>query len=81
MGDTADAMLDGTLCNLCGVVTGKQSKKDRDIIEPWGFPVWCYDCAKDLKPQYKASPGRAWDRNKVFYSTAPKGVSPWREEQ
>ena len=36
MGDIADAMLDGTLCQGCGVYLE---------IDPPGHPVWCPDCA------------------------------------
>ncbi len=36
-GDVADAMLDGTLCEICGEFLG----------EPVGYPVKCADCKKD----------------------------------
>lgn len=39
MGDIADAMLDGTLCSVCGEWLGND--------EPDGYPVKCAGCAKD----------------------------------
>lgn len=35
MGDIADAMLDGTLCESCGVFIDS---------EPGGFPRKCHEC-------------------------------------
>lgn len=37
MGDVADMMLDGTLCQCCGVYLG----------EPQGYPVTCEECEQD----------------------------------
>ena len=55
MGEIADMMLDGTLCQSCGVYIGDESAGD--------FPQHCADCARDArktrqdkgnrKPQYK----------------------------
>jgi hypothetical protein len=44
MGDIADAMLDGTLCEWCGcyVETGGQ-----------GFPMLCADCYREADPKQK----------------------------
>lgn len=39
MGDIADMMLDGTLCQVCGEVL--------DGGEPMGFPVMCAACKQD----------------------------------
>ena len=39
MGDIADMMLDGTLCEGCGVFLG----------DGFGFPGLCADCAEDRK--------------------------------
>jgi predicted amidophosphoribosyltransferase len=40
MGDVAEMMLDGTLCQCCG-----------DYLEdsPGGFPMYCPDCAREAK--------------------------------
>lgn len=38
MGEIADMMLDGTLCNTCGMYLDQ---------EPEGFPVDCEICAED----------------------------------
>lgn len=39
MGDTTDMMLDGTLCEGCGVFMG----------EPCDFPRLCHDCARERR--------------------------------
>jgi hypothetical protein len=41
MGDIADMMLDGTLCQVCGCFVG-------DAV---GYPQTCDDCAKPEKPR------------------------------
>jgi len=42
MGEVADMMLDGTLCECCGTYLGK----------PVGYPRYCENC----KPQEKKRP-------------------------
>ena len=68
MGEIADAMTDGTLCQFCGVVTGK--RKGKDLIGPWEFPVMCMDCAKDYPKKYLESPGRSCVNEPVYYLKA-----------
>lgn len=43
MGDVADMMLDGTLCEGCGEYLGSDN----------GYPTYCGDCAKENKKQEK----------------------------
>ena len=45
MGDVADMMIDGTLCEGCGVYLEGEYKDG----EPWGFPRLCGDCANDRR--------------------------------
>lgn len=45
MGDYADMMLDGTCCQICGVVL--------DFGGGGGFPMTCGSCQQDLRPQGK----------------------------
>ena len=44
MGDVADMMIDGTLCEGCGVYL-----EGDDDGKAWGFPRLCRDCALDRK--------------------------------
>lgn len=45
MGDVADMMLDGTLCQECGVFLGPSPAPEHDWVwEPSGFPESCEDC-------------------------------------
>lgn len=46
MGDVADMMLDGTLCEGCGVFLNDY---------PPGYPCYCDDCTGPYK-QYKPAP-------------------------
>lgn len=39
MGDIAEMMLDGTLCQVCGCYVG----------EPEGFPRTCEECEEELE--------------------------------
>jgi hypothetical protein len=41
MGDISDMMLDGTLCECCGVYLGESSQGD--------FPQLCRSCAKEAR--------------------------------
>jgi predicted amidophosphoribosyltransferase len=43
MGEIADMMLDGTLCQCCGAYIGDESNGD--------YPQYCAACAKDVKEQ------------------------------
>ena len=43
MGEIADMMLDGTLCQGCGGYIGSDN----------GFPTWCSDCKKERKQYFK----------------------------
>lgn len=43
MGDIADMMLDGTLCEGCGMYIGSDN----------GFPTYCYDCKPEKKKKKK----------------------------
>jgi hypothetical protein len=45
MGEIADMMLDGTLCQCCGVYIGDVSLGD--------FPQYCESCAKEVAKQEK----------------------------
>lgn len=60
MGDIADMMLDGTLCERCGsvmedlIVPGQKQLK-----KPPGHPRLCDDCKEDDKPR----PG-AWKKKR-----------------
>lgn len=47
MGEIADMMLDGTLCECCGVMILE------DEEDPQGFPGYCSDCA----PSYNEEEG------------------------
>lgn len=48
MGEIADAMLDGTLCECCGTYIGEGD----------GFPQYCSDyCAKDRGVDLEPAPG------------------------
>lgn len=59
MGDIADMMLDGTLCEGCGVFLGeasghvrycsKQCANDRGYSEPDSEKVKCPECGKRVK--------------------------------
>ena len=40
MGEIADMMLDGTMCQGCGEWLG----------EPQGFPGYCSACAREIEP-------------------------------
>lgn len=45
MGDVADAMLDGTLCQVCGVFLGPDPDDDDfESWEPEGYPMSCGGC-------------------------------------
>lgn len=60
MGDVADMMLDGTLCEGCGCVLIDEGE------EPSGFPSYCMDCGdgedpfqvEDGPPLPSRAPGR-----------------------
>ncbi len=41
MGEVAEMMLDGTLCQCCGDDLGEP---DDDDFEPAGYPITCSDC-------------------------------------
>jgi len=41
VGEVAEMMLDGTLCQCCGVYIGDQSTG--------GFPEYCRSCARDAE--------------------------------
>ena len=47
MGDIADAMLDGTLCQMCGEYIG----------EDVGYPMTCGGCAPDESAELDDTPG------------------------
>lgn len=44
MGEIADMMLDGTLCQSCGVFLND---------EPPGYPCTCHDCGKGVKTRVR----------------------------
>ncbi len=46
MGDVADMMLDGTLCEGCGVFLN---------ASPPGFPCYCADCKRERKADKAAA--------------------------
>jgi len=46
MGDVADMMLDGTLCEGCGVFLNANAP---------GYPCYCGDCAGDRNKERKAA--------------------------
>lgn len=50
MGEVAEMMLDGTLCQFCGVYIG----------EDVGFPVTCPDC-KEPMPSRAMRTGGGWE--------------------
>lgn len=43
MGEIAEMMLDGTLCQCCGEYIGKEEN---------GLPAFCEDCAKDSNEKH-----------------------------
>ena len=51
MGEIADMILDGILCQCCGVFIGNKSKGD--------YPQYCANCAQDAKKNERR-------RNKEF---------------
>jgi hypothetical protein len=49
MGEISEMMLDGTLCECCGVFLGEVNEDPRmdyeeEQFEPQGFPGLCSDC-------------------------------------
>lgn len=48
MGDIAEMMLAGVLCEICGVYLGKET----------GHPRQCKKCKKDAPPVVRPDPGR-----------------------
>ena len=44
MGEIADMMLEGLLCECCGVYLGPD---DSEEFEPTGVPTPCEDCKQD----------------------------------
>jgi hypothetical protein len=48
MGDIAEMMLGGTLCECCGLYIGK----------PIGFPRRCADCSPDKNPKKHKKPAK-----------------------
>lgn len=49
MGDIADAMLDGTLCETCGILMEDMTEEG---AEPPGYPRQCADCAEETSDGY-----------------------------
>jgi hypothetical protein len=47
MGDIADMMLDGTLCEQCGSYIDTRRHDGLDDDEPPGFTQTCKDCMKE----------------------------------
>lgn len=43
MGDIADMILDGTLCQCCGGIIDEVIETG----EPIGYPTFCYDCSEE----------------------------------
>ncbi len=70
MGDVADMMLDGTLCEGCGVYLGSTA----------GVPMRCRDCKGDT-PQMRGVRGAKNQARKAapIVAQAP-GVPKWRYE-
>lgn len=77
MGEIADMMLDGTMCEMCGVFLDGESS---------GFPRYCSkECAKDRgadftlnktkrQPQDVISIKVTYNGNKVFYATVKEST-------
>ncbi len=61
MGEVADMMLDGTLCQGCGVFLND---------DPPGYPCSCHDCKKGVKTRERKPQPIA----KVRYPTCNKKV-------
>lgn len=53
MGEVADMMLDGTLCQQCGVFMGPDWARSSDDWQPKGHPVTCKSCRKDERKKRK----------------------------
>lgn len=45
MGDISEMMMEGLLCQSCGVYMGDE---DDDDYEAPGYPVTCEDCKSDV---------------------------------
>lgn len=54
MGDIADMMLDGTLCQVCGGVM-EDISENHDMESP-GYPRTCAGCKQDEKPKPRRRP-------------------------
>jgi len=58
MGEVAELILDGTLCQSCGALNEdfiaaaeKQAPKGGDVHwEPPGYPITCADCQRESAP-------------------------------
>jgi len=49
VGEIAEMMLDGTLCQCCGVYLGNESNGD--------FPQYCSSCARDAREEARRDKG------------------------
>lgn len=71
MGEIAEMMLDGFICEQCGEIIG-----DMDTGEGAGFPGLCAGCASEAKPEpqpkLKDKRFRCTDCNRRFSSEAAR---------
>lgn len=47
MGEIVDMILEGILCQQCGVYLGPGGYEEDDDFEGHGFPSFCEDCAEE----------------------------------
>jgi len=51
MGEITDMILEGTLCQLCGVLMEDMGRDDGGLNEPPGYPRYCVICEKDAEDE------------------------------
>ena len=77
MGEVAEMMLDGTLCQICGgLMEDLINENGDDLKEPPGYPRTCEDCKEYEQGVFEMIPKfRVWDKDHEYMEYTDKNFN------